>query len=385
MADHLARHPTLSTACKVRARRVSLALALALVSGQVAGSEAAKDFVEGEAIVIWRPGATLATAKVAAGRHSAKFAEHFAWLSDHHKHVMGVVSSTTQSTAALIRRLQNDPDILIAEPNYIYHLASLQPNDTYYTNLWGLTNTGQTLNGSPGTNGDDIRFTAAWNLARPTTPEVVVAVMDTGLDTAHPDITANLWTNPGETAGNNLDDDANGRIDDVHGFNFADNNSNITDSGDHGTHVAGTIAATGNNSLGVIGVNFKAHIMTLKVSNDGTYFLNSAIISALQYAAMMKTRGVNIVAINASFGGGSYSSAQSAAIQAAGDTGIIFCAAAGNNAANNDTTPFYPASYRLGNMIVVAASTQTDSLASCLLYTSPSPRDRTRSRMPSSA
>lgn len=350
-------------ACKVRARRIWLAMALVLVAGEVDVTEAASEFVEGEVIVTWRPSASLNTAKTSAARHSAKFAKHYAWLSDHRKHVMGVVRSTTQSTAALIRQFQNDPDVLIAEPNYIYHAATLQPNDTYYINLWGLNNTGQTVNFTPGTSGDDIRFTGAWNLARKTSPEVVVAVIDTGLDTTHPDIVANLWTNPREAAGNNLDDDANGRIDDVHGYNFADNNSNIADSSEHGTHIAGTIAATGNNSLGVIGVDFKAHIMVLKASNDGTYFLSSAIIEALQYAAMMRTSGVNIVAINASFGGVSYSSAQSAAIQAAGDTGIIFCAAAGNSSADNDTTPTYPANYRRNNMIVVAASTQTDSLA----------------------
>ena len=338
-------------------------LVLALVAGQAAIAATAGDFVEGEVIVTWRPAASLATARASAVRHATTFVQHFAWLSDHHKHVIGVVRSATQSTAALIKELQHDPDVLIAEPNYLRHVSSFQPNDPSYNNLWGLNNTGQTLNSSSGTSGDDIRFAAAWNLARPAAADVVIAVLDTGLDPTHPDITANLWTNPGETTGNNLDDDANGRIDDVHGFNFADNNSNISDSGDHGTHVAGTIAATGNNSLGVIGVDFKAHVMVLKVSNDGTSIPTSAEIAALQYAAMMKTRGVNIVAINASFGGVSNSSAESAAIKAAGDAGIVFCAAAGNESANNDTTPTYPANYRLGNMIVVAASTQTDQLA----------------------
>ena len=338
-------------------------LVLALVAGQAAIAATAGDFVEGEVIVIWHPAASLATAKASAVRHATTFVQHFAWLSDHHKHVIGVVRSATQSTAALVKELQHDPDVLIAEPNYLRHVSSFQPNDPSYNNLWGLNNTGQTLNSSSGTSGADIRFATAWNLARPASSEVVIAVLDTGLDPTHPDIAANLWTNPGETTGNNLDDDANGRIDDVHGFNFADNNSNISDSGDHGTHVAGTIAATGNNSLGVIGVDFKARVMVLKVSNDGTSIPTSAEIAALQYAAMMKTRGVNIVAINASFGGASNSSAESAAITAAGDAGIVFCAAAGNESANNDTTPTYPANYRLGNMIVVAASTQSDQLA----------------------
>ena len=343
-------------------------LACVLMLGLPARTAAADAYVEGEVIVTYRASATLATAKTAAVRHAAKFDHHFAWLSNHRQQVMGVVRASGKSTAALIKDLQGDPEVLTAEPNFIRHVSSLQPNDAYYPNLWGLNNTGQTVNSTTGTRSADIHFIAAWNLARPATGEVVVAVLDTGLDASHPDITANLWTNPGETAGNNLDDDSNGHIDDVHGFNFADNNSNIADSGDHGSHVAGTIAATGNNSLGVIGVDFKAHVMMLKVSNDGLTISTSAEIDALQYAAMMKSRGVNIVAINASFGGGSSSSAESTAIQAAGNAGIVFCAAAGNETANNDTTLTYPASYRLNNMIVVAASTQTNQLASYSNY-----------------
>ena len=340
-----------------------------MFAGTVERAGAADGFVEGEVIVTWRPATTLEGAKTSAGRHNSELKHHFAWLSDHHHQVMGVVRSGNRSTAAMIKELQDDPAVQVAEPNYIRQVSALQPNDPYYANLWGLNNTGQAVNSSAGTSGDDIRFTAAWNLARPTsTTEVVVAVMDTGLDTSHPDIAANLWTNSGEKAGNGLDDDGNGYIDDVHGYNFVDANSNIADSGYHGSHVAGTIAAAGNNSLGVIGVAFKAHVMVLKVSNDGNTISSSAEISALQYAAMMKSRGVNIVAINASFGGGSSSTAESAAIKAAGDVGIVFCAAAGNSATNNDTTATYPASYRLPNMIVVAASDQNDQLASFSNY-----------------
>jgi len=368
MTPSIAIPPALRRACTAGTRRAAYPLALLLVLGPPPRADAADAYVEGDVIVTYRAGGSLDTAKKAAGRHAAKLDHHFAWLSERHQHVMGVVRSAGKSTAALIHDLQGDPDILSAEPNYIRRVSSLQPNDTYYTHLWALNNTGQTVNSTAGTSGADIHLIPAWNLARPTTDEVVVAVIDTGLDAGHPDIAASLWTHPGEMAGNNLDDDSNGRVDDVHGFNFADNNANISDSGDHGTHVAGTLAATGNNSLGIIGVDFKAHVMVLKVSNDGSSITTSAEIDALQYAAMMKTRGVNIVAINASFGGGSSSTAESTAIQAAGDTGIVFCAAAGNSTANNDTTLSYPASYRLNNMIVVAASTQTHQLASFSNY-----------------
>jgi subtilisin family serine protease len=193
---------------------------------------------------------------------------------------------------------------------------------------------------------------------------VVVAVIDTGVDYTHPDLAPNMWINPGEIPANGVDDDGNGYVDDVYGYDFADNTGDPFDSGFHGSHVSGTIAAAGNNLIGVIGVNYQARIMALKASSDGSSFTTAAIISALQYAAMMKGRGVNIVSINASFGGGGSSSTESAAIQAAGNAGIIFCAAAGNSSLDLDATAFYPASYRLNNMIVVAASDQNDALAS---------------------
>lgn len=339
-------------------------LAGLVLAGALAQAAAAADFVEGEVIVTYRQNVLLGTARASAGRHSAKMARHFGWLSAHQQQVIAVVSSTTKSTAVLIAELKNDPDVLVAEPNYLRQVSALEPNDPSFNKLWALKNSGQTVNGTTGTSGDDISFAAAWNLARPSNTEVVVAVMDTGLDTAHPDIAANLWTNSGEIQGNNLDDDANGRIDDLHGFNFVGNDANVTDSGEHGTHVSGTIAAMGNNSLGVIGADFKAHVMTLKVSDDGLNISTAAEIAALEYAAMMKSRGVNIVAINASFNGAAFSSAESMAITAVGNVGIVVCAAAGNNTANNDVTATYPAGYRRPNMIVVAASTQTDQLAS---------------------
>jgi len=195
-----------------------------------------------------------------------------------------------------------------------------------------------------------------------------VGVIDSGMDPTHPDLVNNLWTNPGEIPNNNTDDDNNGYADDRHGYDFVFATGNLTDASDHGTHVSGIIAASGNNGLGIIGVDFQAHLMSLKVSAGGISFDSAAIVEAIQYATMMKTRGVNIVALNASYGGGSYSATESSAMQAAGNAGIVFCAAAGNDSANNDTAPTYPASYRLPNLIVVAASDQDDTLASFSNY-----------------
>jgi subtilisin family serine protease len=334
------------------------------VSGAPAGpSHPAQAYVEGEAIVTFKPLVSLNAAQQALGGHSLPLTKHYAELSRDRGRHSGLVRAKNRTTAELIAELNQDPAVELAEPNYLRWVTGA-PNDTLFTNLWGLRNTSQSVNGTAGTTGDDIRFVAAWGLARPTTNQFVVAVIDTGVDYTHPDLAGNMWTNSGEIPGNGVDDDEDGYVDDYYGYDFADNLPNPTDSGFHGTHVAGTIAALGNNQLGVIGVDYLARIMALKASSDGNTLSDSAIIEAIQYATMMKNRGVNITAINESFGGGGSNSTERAAMQAAGNAGIIFCVAAGNNTANNDTTAFYPASYRLTNMIVVAASDQNDALAS---------------------
>ena len=132
-----------------------------------------------------------------------------------------------------------------------------------------MQNTGQSVNGTAGTPGDDIRFVSAWSMARTSAPPVVVAVIDTGVDYTHPDLAPSMWINPGETPANSVDDDANGYVDDVYGYDFADGIANPSDSGFHGSHVSGTIAAAGNNLLGIIGINYQARIMALKASSDG--------------------------------------------------------------------------------------------------------------------
>lgn len=161
-------------------------------------------------------------------------------------------------------------DVEYAEPNYILQ-PSRVPNDTYYSSrLWGLNNTGQTIGGQAGTPDDDIGAPEAWDTTTGKA-DTVVAVIDEGVDINHPDLKDNIWTNPGEIPGNNVDDDNNGYVDDVHGWDFVNNDASVYDpnpvtgQGDeHGTHVSGTIAAEGNNGLGVTGVNWQASIMPLK-------------------------------------------------------------------------------------------------------------------------
>lgn len=329
----------------------------------------ATEYVEGDAIVTFKPSIDLTGAQQVLAGHTLVWHRHFAGFSRQWGKQTGLVHANNRTTAQLIAELSRDPAVETAEPNYLRWVTTMTPNDTYFTNLWALQNTGQTISGSfgviAGTAGDDIHFVPAWALAQqPGTNPPVVAVIDTGVDYHHPDLASNMWINTGENPTNGLDNDGDGYINDYYGYDFADNLPSPTDSGFHGTHVAGTIAAVGNNNLGVIGVDYQARIMALRASSDGDTLPDSAIIQAIQYATMMKNRGFHVVAINESFGGGGSNSTERAAMVSAGNAGIIFCVAAGNNSSDNDTTPTYPADYRLGNMIVVAATDQNDALAS---------------------
>ena len=352
--------------------KVASVSALVTAAGAGAGSAAlvAPDYVEGEVLVQFRPAETLDSVQFTATLHGLELARRFDWLSAHQGQVMCLLRSPTQTTAALIAELSQDPTVALVEPNHLRWTTDMRtPNDPRFGQLWGLQNTGQEVNGLFGTAHADIGFLSAWGLARPSTNEVVVAVIDTGLDLTHPDIVSNLWTNPGEIPNNGLDDDRRRlrgrrarlrlRQRDRRGHRFRV--SRHTRGGDHrGVRQQ----RPGRNRGGFPGPYHGAQ----SVQRRNSSFVSAAIIEATQYAAMMKTRGVNVVAINASFGGGSPSSTESSAIQAAGDVGIVFCAAAGNNRADNDTTAFYPADYRLPNMIVIAASDQNDALATFSNY-----------------
>ena len=188
--------------------------------------------------------------------HSLLLTSHFSELSRHWGKHSGLIHDNHRTTAELIAELKLDPAVELAEPNHLRRFDAL-PNDTLFTNLWALRNQGQLVDNIPGSAGADIRFIPAWKLARPNTNPVVVAVIDSGVDCAHPDLMANMWTNPGEISGNGYDDDGNGYGDDYYGYDFAGHQPNPTDSGYHGTHVAGIIAGTGNNHLGIIGVDYR--------------------------------------------------------------------------------------------------------------------------------
>jgi subtilisin family serine protease/subtilisin-like proprotein convertase family protein len=247
--------------------------------------------------------------------------------------------------------------VLFAEPDYTVGLQ-LTPNDPSYGSLWGLNNTGQ----SGGVADADIDAPEAWDSARGT-GQTIVAVIDTGVDYNHQDLNANMWRNPGETPGNGVDDDGNGWVDDVFGADFANNDGNPMDDNNHGTHVAGTIGAVGNNGIGVTGVAWTTKIMALKFLSASGSGSTSNAVRAIDYAI---AKGAKI--LNNSWGGGGYSLSLDQAITRAQNAGVIFVAAAGNSATNNDTTPNYPSNYPQNNVVAVASTTRTDTMSSFSSY-----------------
>ncbi len=233
------------------------------------------------------------------------------------------------------------------------------PNDTMFSSLWGLHNVGQ--NG--GTIDADIDAPEAWQIATGG-PSVVVGVIDTGVDYSPPDLSFNMWTNPGAVPGNNIDDDANGFVDDVHGYDFANNDGDPMDDHGHGTHVAGTIAGVGNNGQGVSGVNWSGSIMGLKFLTAGGSGRSSDAVRAINYATMMRTQyGANVRITNNSWGGGGHYAPLQNAIAGSLLADMLFIAAAGNDGQDTDQSPHYPSNYNLANVISVAATDRNDQLA----------------------
>ncbi len=225
-----------------------------------------------------------------------------------------------------LRRLLEDENVLFAEPDYVWKKTGTVPDDPRFGELWGL---------------EKIAAPKAWSLATGTR-DIVVAVIDTGVDYTHPDLKDNLWENS----------------DGTHGYNALNGSRDPFDDNWHGTHVAGTIGAAGNNSLGVAGVNWNVRIMALKFLNSFGLGSTSGAIDCINFAV---ENGAHI--LNNSWGGGPFSNALLEAIEEADRAGILFVAAAGNSSGNLDSRPFYPASYPAPNVIAVAATGPDDSLA----------------------
>ena len=268
--------------------------------------------------------------------------------------VPGLELITTSMPLEQVRkRLAARSDVAFVEPDCIIDIDQ-SPNDPGFGQQWGLDNTGQ----SGGTAGADIDAAAAWDV-RTDASGVTVAIIDTGMDLDHPDLAANLWTNPGEVAGNGKDDDHNGYVDDVHGWDFVNDDALPEDDNGHGTHVAGTVGARGNNGVGVSGVAWSVKLMPLKAFNAAGSATTSAVIAALEYAVANGAR-----LSNNSYTGPDFVRSEYDAFAAAGAAGHLAIAAAGNAGQNADEAPAYPASFPLEGLVSVAATDDDDELAS---------------------
>jgi subtilisin family serine protease len=277
-----------------------------------------------------------------------------------------VVVNSKLSTMEAIEILRTRPEVEYAEPNWIYtHFAT--SNDPYYTNgsLWGMYGDATTPANQYGSQAGE-----AWAAGKTGSNTVWIGIIDEGYMYTHEDLAANAGTNPGEIAGNGVDDDGNGYVDDVYGWDFAGNNNTVFDGveDDHGTHVAGTIGAVGGNAKGVAGVVWSVKLMSGKfLGKTGGTTTNA--IKAVDYFTDLKLRhGINLVATNNSWGGGGYSLALEEAIERANNAGILFIAAAGNETA--DATTLYPVAYPNSNLIGVASITNTGTLSSFSNYSS---------------
>ena len=321
-------------------------------------------YADGELLVEFVKGVTFESINSIAADNDMLVKKHFEAISQ----VTGrqyVLLSSEKTAERMMFEMSNHPAVASASFNYLYQLDGI-PNDPLFNELWGMHNTGQT----GGENDADIDAPEAWDVNTGSTG-VIVAVIDTGVDYLHADLDANMWVNSAEASGvAGVDDDGNGYVDDIYGIDPAGSygwnpDTDPMDGHGHGTHCSGTIAAVGNNGVGVAGVAWQSKVMALKMFNDwgGSGYTSNAV-ECIDYVIDQKVNfGQNIVAINASWGGGGYSSALRDAIAAAGNEGILFCASAGNGGYDNDAYPHYPSSYDLKSIVAVTATTHSDSFS----------------------
>ncbi len=273
-----------------------------------------------------------------------------------------LVFDTEEDFETLPQRVQmleiDDSIIRYTEPDFIVSTASIRPNDPRFEEQLSLHSSYTNKASSR-----DIDAPEAWSINN-SSPQVIIAVIDSGIRRSHQDLAQNLWTNLSETA-NGKDDDKNGIIDDIYGFNAIDKTGNVEDDNGHGTHVSGIAAARGNNGKGIAGVTWNAQIMSLKFLDANGYGTNSDAIEAINYAI---ANGAHI--LNNSWGGSTQSQSVYETLKKASDQGILIVTAAGNDGYNLDETPSYPASFQIANQVVVTATDGTDNLAPYSNYSS---------------
>lgn len=364
------------------------ALALSVcTAAQAKGMQNQAEYVPGEVLVKLRPGMLNSFLNQKSLYQAQVKEEIHAAMGD----LVLLKVPQNKSLNSIIANIKQNAAVEYAEPNFIYRAigdapnvssmlhnmhvdsdvySSLTPNDPRYGKLWGLKNTGRNEpagsrgNSAPsGTAGADVNAESAWSMTMGSR-QVKIAVIDTGVDYNHEDLRNNMWTNTAELNGTpGVDDDGNGYIDDIHGYDFANNDGDPMDGNGHGTHCSGTIAAEHNNGIGIAGVMSQASIVGIKFLTDQGSGTTADAVKAVDYATKL-----NVDIMSNSWGGGGASQALEDAIQNASDAGIIFTAAAGNSATDNNSTPHYPSNYEVDNVISVAAHNYSDQLASFSCY-----------------
>lgn len=332
-------------------------------------------YMPGELLIKFKDGATEAQVQDVARRAGVSSFRHIQTRAMKDRGNKGITHAVTPQPVELaLQELKKHPGVDYAQPNWIYRHQAVV-NDPSYLNgsLWGLYG----ANTSPA-NSYGIDAEAGWDGV--SSPTVYVGIIDEGIQYNHPDLAANIWTNPGEISNDALDNDGNGYINDIYGWNAINNNGTIYSAtyDDHGTHVAGTIGAVANNGAGVVGVtgNRSARFISGKFlgPNGGT---TADAIEIIDYMIALKTHnGLNLVALNNSWGGGGYDTALFNAIVRAADADILFVVAAGNDGINTDATPAYPACYdttaastkHYNSVISVTAIDKSGALASFANY-----------------
>lgn len=263
------------------------------------------------------------------------------------------------SVRAAVAELESRPDVLYAEPNYVVEAAA-NPNDSRFSELWGLHNTGQAVAGTRGTADADIDAPEAWNITTGSTA-VTVAILDSGVAQDHPDLASNLWVNSDEVAGNGVDDDRNGFVDDRRGWDFIAGDAVPSDEQGHGTHVAGTVGARGNNyaagagTTDVAGVAWKVKLMPVRVLDHNGMGSYADLVNGIHYT---RQNGAHIG--NLSLGGRYYSQAMRDALAAGSQ--VLWVAAAGNDGSDLEWAEHYPCRLDLANVVCVASTDSTDRL-----------------------
>ncbi|RZQ54401.1 peptidase S8 [Pseudoalteromonas phenolica] len=348
---------------KFKLSALSLAFIPALANASVEISASNKDaYKDDSVIVVYKKDSTLSNRRAVRNLVLAKISDkNNDEVDDKYSNIldgrMAKFELDKMSVKDALSKIRNNPAVLYAEPDYIVQ-ANVMPDDTSFSELWGLHNTGQT----GGVDDADIDAPEAWDISTGDRG-IVVGVIDTGVDYTHPDLIANAWVNPGEIADDGIDNDGNGYIDDVYGIDAISGSGDPMDDNGHGTHVAGTIGASGNNGLGVVGVNHDVAIAGCKFLSASGSGSTSDAIECIDYMVDLKNSGVNLRVLNNSWGGGGYSQALADAITASEQADILFVAAAGNSAVDNDVNDSYPSGYDHESILAVASTTSNDTMS----------------------